>query len=318
MGTLGGQNDGGFWNFFVDLVNKYGVCPKSAMEETVSTSASSEMNYVLNTLMTKDVANLRLMRRAGKNKDDLRAAKEDMLEDIYRVLAICIGVPVSEFTYEYEIESKEENKDEPKFRRIKTTPKEFAKKYITKDLDDYVLLVNWPIKGNKAYDVFTIKYAYNVKGAPISKAINVPIDEMKECAIKALKDNNPLWFACDVTAESYRKEGYLSREVIDLDDLFSLDLDFDKGDRLQLRASQCNHAMTLTGVNLDDSDKPNRWKVQNSWGTDVGTKGIYVMTDKWFDEYVYEIAVEKKYLTDKAYKALDKEPKVLEIWDPVN
>ncbi len=323
LGSIGGQNDGGFWHFFVDLVNKYGVCPKSVQEEVVASSASGEMDAVLNTLIVKDMATLRSLRRAGKTKDDLRNEKEGMLEEIYRVLAICLGTPVGEFVYEYmedapTKEEKEEAKEESKFRRIKTTPKDFAKKYLTKDLNDFVLLVNWPIRGYKTYEVYTIKDCYNVKGAPTFTAINVPIEEMKDSAIKAMKDNNPLWFGCDVGAESFRKEGYLAPEAINLNDLFSINLKFDKGDRLQLRASSCTHAMTLTGVNLDDADKPNRWKVQNSWGTDVGVKGIYIMSDRWFDEYVYEIVIDKKYLSDKVYKLLDKEPKALDLWEPVN
>ena len=147
--------------------------------------------------------------------------------------------------------------------------------------------------------------------------LQVDLDEMKEAAIKSIKGGDAMWFACDVTANSFRKDGLLVKEVLDIDSLFNINTKSSKGDRLVYFATQCNHAMTLAGVNLVDN-KPNRWKVMNSWGEDVGFKGFYIMSDKWFDEYVYEVVVLKKYLNEKLLEALKKEPIVLPPWSTVN
>ena len=75
-------------------------------------------------------------------------------------------------------------------------------------------------------------------------------------------------------------------------------------------------AMVLTGVNLDASGKPTRWKIENSWGDKSGDKGYYVCSDSWFDQYVFQAAVEKEYLGNLAALA-SQEPIVLEPWDPM-
>ena len=47
-----------------------------------------------------------------------------------------------------------------------------------------------------------------------------------------------------------------------------------------------------------------------------GEKGYYVCSDSWFDQYVYQAAVEKEYLGDLAALS-EKEPVVLAPWDPM-
>jgi len=321
---IGGQQDGGYWQFFVELVKKYGVCPKSAMPETIPTSASAEMDDVINVLLAKDSALLRNEHKAGKSLDELRALKEEMLNEIYRVLRICIGTPVSSFTYEYEEKSEEkkegeEKKEEKKnnLKSITCTPKEFFDKYIGVDMDDYVVITNWPMKEYPYHQTYTARLCGNVVGAPGEKTLNLPIEDMKNAVIASLKGGELVWFACDVVASSYRKEGLLSTEVVNLDELFSVKLGFDKGDRLMYRASVANHAMTFTGVNLDENGKPNRWKVENSWGEDVGSKGYFVMSDDWFNNYMYESVINKKYLTKEQLEEYKKEPVILEPWAPV-
>lgn len=75
--------------------------------------------------------------------------------------------------------------------------------------------------------------------------------------------------------------------------------------------------MVFQGVNLDESGRPNRWQVENSWGKDPGEDGYYVMTDKWFDEYMYQVVVNKKYLTPEQLAAYEAPPIELEPWDPM-
>lgn len=67
---------------------------------------------------------------------------------------------------------------------------------------------------------------------------------------------------------------------------FDISLTLSKADRLRVNESAMTHAMVISGVHLDKDGKPVRYKVENSWGPDAGEKGYYVMTDRWFDEYV--------------------------------
>jgi len=321
MLQTGGQQDGGYWNYFTSLIKKYGVCPKQCMPETFDTSASSSMDNVINTLITKDVSIIRNKYKEGVKLDKLLPLKEKMLNEIYRVLAICIGEPVTKFTYEYQ-EDGEQHKDEKdknksKYRSLTSTPIEFYNTYVKESLDNYVLLVNWPAKNFKMYQSYVATNTENVVSGDKCLAYNVPIADIKQALIASLKDNKVSWFACDVLASSSRKEGYLATTIYDYDNLLDIKLGFDKGDRLMLRASACNHAMTFSGVNLVHG-RPNRWKVENSWGSDIAFKGVFVMEDKWFDEYVYEVVVEKQYLNEKVLKALDTKPVEIPVYSSVN
>ena len=77
-----------------------------------------------------------------------------------------------------------------------------------------------------------------------------------------------------------------------------------------------NHAMVFTGVNII-SDIPTKWKIENSWGEEVGNKGYYVASSSWFNNYVYQVVINKKYLTGDELSALEKEPIKLNPWDPM-
>lgn len=327
---LGGGEDGGYWHFFTELVRKYGVCPKSAQLETVPTSASSEMDDVLSQVLSRDVSQLRAAYREGKTVEELRALKEGMLSEVYRILTICIGKPVTEFTYEYredapkkgedqsEEKPEEKKEQEETFRRIHTTPKEFFDTYVGADLDDYVDLVNWPIRGFKLHQTYTSELCDNVVGGKLHKSLTVDLKELKDAIVASLKGGDLVWFACDVTPYLYRNKGILDTKLIDLDTLFDTTLGFDKGERLLCRASQCNHAMTFTGANIKEDGSVDKWKVENSWGEKVGYDGYWTMTDRFFDNYVYEAVVNKKYIPEDLLKALEKDPVVLPPWSPVN
>ena len=139
---------------------------------------------------------------------------------------------------------------------------------------------------------------------------------IKQGAIASLKENEPLWFAADVGEQSLRKEGVLDASLYDYESVFGIDLLHDKGKRLDMRIAHCSHAMCLTGVNIDDEGKPDRWRVENSWGKENGFDGFYVMSDEWFTDNVFQVIVNRKYLPKKVVESYDGS-KLVEV-DPYN
>jgi bleomycin hydrolase len=86
---------------------------------------------------------------------------------------------------------------------------------------------------------------------------------------------------------------------------------------LDYEDSDMTHAMVITGVDLDEHDRPKKWRVENSWGAAIGDQGYMFMLDEWFDQYLYEVVVRKEYLAPELLKILDSEPVVVPFWDPM-
>ena len=143
------------------------------------------------------------------------------------------------------------------------------------------------------------------------------MEQLKAAAIAQLKDGKPVWFGCDVGKCSIRENGMMDLSVIRADQLFGVSFPLNKAERLDYGHSLMTHAMVFLGVNLDEQGKPNRWRVENSWGKEPGKDGYYVMSDDWFTEYTYQVVVHKKYLSSEALAQLEAEPVMLQPWDPM-
>lgn len=296
--------DGGQWDMMVSLVKKYGICPKSAMPETYQSSHTADMNKIINGRLRKFAIDIR------KDKADIKALKESCLNECYRLLCDCFGVPPKSFTFEYY-----DNKD--KYHAYyDVTPEQMYEKYLGVDLDDYVGIINGPTKDKPFYQTYTVKYLGNVAGSENEVFfLNLPMEDFKDLILKQLKNNEIVWFGCDCGKDGDRKAGIWDDQLFDYSNTFGMNLKMSKAEMLDSRQSAMNHAMVLTGVNLV-KNKPNRWKIENSWGEDVANKGYYICSDTWFDKYVYEAVVHKKYLNKKQLAAIEKEPIVLNPWDP--
>jgi bleomycin hydrolase len=307
----GPLQDGGQWDMFCGLVAKYGIVPKSAMPETVSSSNTRDMNKFLTLKLREFALSLRRQHRAGAPADTLRAQKADMLSTVYRMLCICLGRPPLTVTLEAR------DKDDRFIRDAGLTPVEFFNKYVGFELDDYVSLINAPTD-DKPYDrTYTVRFLGSVhEGRPVTY-LNLPSRELKRAAIAQLMDGRPVWFGSDVGQWSIRDGGYMDAEGLGVSALFDTAFPMTKGERLDYGESLMTHAMVLMGVNLADDGTPLRWRVENSWGKEAGKDGYYIMSDKWFDEYTYQVVVDKKYLTEAQRAALSQPPIVLEPWDPM-
>jgi len=303
-------NDGGQWDMFINLVEKYGIVPKSVYPETYNSSNSAVLNSLLTLKLREYASILRDMKRKHKSIASIRKEKENMLREIYKFLAINFGIPPERFDFEYRDKGN-------KFHRYRDiTPQEFYRKFIGLDLRNYVSLINAPMEDKVYNQTYTVEYLGNVKGGKDVLYLNLPIDTLKKLAVKQLKDNEPVWFGCDVGKFSDRKKGIMDSELFDYHLVFGADFRWDKGKRLDYGESRLTHAMVFTGVNLLNGE-PRRWKVENSWGEDVGEKGYFVMSNKWFSEFLYQVVINKKYIPQKIVKLLEKKPVILPPWDPM-
>ncbi len=296
--------DGGQWNMLLSLVKKYGICPKTAMPETYQSSHTWEMNVILNRRLRRFASEVRKVK-----KNQIEKLREACLKDCYSVIASCFGLPPEKFTFEFY------DKKDKYHAYYDVTPLSFYKDYLAVELDDYVSVINGPTADKPFYQTYTVKHLGNVVNGEKIALLNLPMKEFKEATLKQMKDGNLVWFGCDCGLDGDFKKGLWDDKQYDYERTFDIDLSLSKEEMLDTRHSAMNHAMVLTGVNLV-KDKPTRWKIENSWGDKDANKGYYVASDSWFDKYMYVVAINKKYLSQKALEALKKEPIELEPWDP--
>jgi bleomycin hydrolase len=300
--------DGGQWNMFVALVDKYGLVPKSFMPETQSSSETARMNSLLRAVLRKGA--LAVRKAAATDVDAARDQKADILQVVYRILSIHLGTPPERFLWQWQ------DKDKKFHRDGFLTPKEFAKSYGTLPIDDYVCLVHDPRPTSPTNRTYTVEYLGNVLGAPPVKYLNVEIAVMKDLTARAIESGEPVWFGCDVSKMMSNDYALWDAKLFDYDSVYGTSLGLSKAERLIAHESQMTHAMLFTGVDRVDG-VPRRWRVENSWGAERGRDGFYTMNDSWFDEYLFEIAARRELLSPELQAALDAEPTVLPAWDPM-
>ena len=306
--------DGGQWDMFKSLVKKYGVVPKEAMPETACSRNTREMDSCLTRYLRGAAKRLRQSHEAGVGAEDLAEMKKEMMGDVYHLLVTCLGEPPA--TFEVRLRDKND-----KLALSGTyTPQEFFDTVVDMDVDSYVSLISAPTADKPFGHTYTVSRLGNVVEDGGVRYLNLPIERLKECAIAQLRDNLPVWFGCDVGQSYLREEGIMDTAALDVDALFGFEVEgcMDRAERLDYGESLMTHAMVLEGVNLDADGRPTLWKVENSWGKDHGRNGFDTLSDPWFDEYVYQVVVDKKYLTDEERATYEtEEPTVLAPWDPM-
>lgn len=304
-----GVHDGGQWDMFVNIVRKYGLVPKDVYGETQQTGNTRQMNAQLNRALKVAAAKLRAMIAAGEDDSAVQAEKTRTMDAVYGFLCSCYGEPPKAFDFEYV------DKDSVYHIEKNLTPLTFAERYTGDLLEQMVSIINAPTKDKPYHQMFTIKYLGNVVGGMPVRHLNLTMDEFKAAIIAQLRDGKVVWFGSDVGHFGERKLGIWDDHSFDFELLTGLDLAMSKADALDYGLSAMNHAMVITGVNLEDG-KPTRWKIENSWGDKNGEKGYYVCSDSWFDQYVYQAAVEKQYLGELA-GLTSQTPVELAPWDPM-
>ncbi|MBW3082364.1 aminopeptidase C [Bifidobacterium phasiani] len=330
--------DGGWWQMFVALVNKYGLVPKSAYPESANSRNSTAFEQYLNTKLREFAADMRRRHAEGATPDELRALKVEEMSTVYRICAIALGEPPASFDFlartkdDGKTDGKAEGKDgdgkaadapktgrddRPQIREYGITPQEFYRKYVPVDVNDFVTLCNAPMARTPFGRRYRIAYTENVKEAGPMEFVNVPLETFRKAAVDQLAAGHPIWFACDCMQFSLRQDGYFDRDTVRVDQLFGTEFTFDKADGLEYGDRPSNHAMTFTGVNIAPDGTPDRWKVENSWGKDNGEDGYYVASGAWFDQFVTEIVVRKDVLDAETLALTEAEPVTLDPWEPL-
>lgn len=301
--------DGGQYTGISDNFSKYGVVPKGAMVETHSSSATTKLRKLITRKLREDGLKLRRMAADKASAKAIKAEKETMLSEIYRMLALTLGVPPTEFTYT--LKDKSGNVVSKKTY----TPQQFYKEFAGNNLkDDYIMLMNDPTR--EYYKLYEIDLDRHIYDGGNWKFVNLPIEDIKEMAIASIKSDDMMYFSCDVNKNLNRELGLLDPDNFDYDSLFGVTFGMDKADRIRTFDSGSTHAMTLMAVDLDANGKPTKWMVENSWGPGANN-GHLIMTDRWFDEYMFRLVVNKKYAPAKVLDILKQKPVALPAWDPM-
>ena len=288
--------DGGTFTGVANLVTKYGVVPASVMPETAVANGTSQYRTHLANLLRQYGLELRDMKGAPAK---LQERKTEMLADVYHVLALCLGVPPTEFEWKGKT----------------VTPVQFYQELLGYDLENnYVMLMNDPSREyNKVYEIQYDRHLYDGQNWLY---VNLPIERIKEMAIASIKANTAMYFSCDVGKFLDRQKGVADLANFDYGSLLGVEFTMDKKQRVQTHASGSSHAMTLIAVDIKD-DKPVKWMVENSWGAASGYKGNIIMTDEWFNEYMFRLVVEKRFVPSDIQQMLKQNPILLPAWDPM-
>ncbi len=302
--------DGGQWNMAMSVFLKHGVVPKEAMPETQSSSDTDRMNKSLCSVLRQGAKALRDAIGQGASAEQIDALRNDYVAASHRILTIHLGTPPTDFDWQWTDDAKE-------FHRAgRITPQQFFAEYVTIPVEHFVCLVDDPRPEHPKGSLLTVEHLGNVVGGEPVIYVNSRIDQMKQLAAAAIVAGEPVWFGCDVGQQMQRTEGIWSADLFDVGGVYATDFTMDKEARVRYGDSLMTHAMLLTGVDLVDG-VPRRWRVENSWGDKNGDKGFYTMDDSWFDEYVFEVAVDARKLPDDLAAALGTEPISLAPWDPM-
>lgn len=302
------MGDGGQWTMAMNVYKKYGAVPKDLFPETESSKNTDPMNNKLCKLLRQAVAHM------YENPENIDQIVKNAREAGHRILTIHLGEPPVSFDWEWT------DKDDEFHRDGEITPVEFWKKYVgSADLESYVCLVDDPRKEHPKGRKIAIEHLGNVVGGDATEYLNVPNQFMKDCVRRVLVEQGiPVWFGAECGPMMDREAGAWATDLFEYDRVYGVRFDLSKEQRVRFGDSAMDHAMAFAGVDVaDDGTTTRRWRVENSWGAKIADKGYFTMSDDWFTEYVYEVAVPKALLPEEYQKALEEPAISLPAWDPM-
>lgn len=303
-------SDGGQFTGIADIISKYGVVPSDVMAETYAANNTGRMNKLVSYKLRQFGIELREMAAKGAKKDAMQKRKVEMLGTVYHMLSLFLGTPPEKFTW-----TMVDKSGKPVSTK-EYTPLGFYNEYVAADLkNNYVMLMNDPTREyNKVYEIDFDRHAYDGQNWTY---LNLPMDSIKQIAIRSIKDSTMMYMSCDVGKFLDKNTGVLDSANFDYSSIMGTEFNMTKKERIMSFASMSSHAMTLMAVDLDNSGKPLKWEVENSWGSDYGYRGHLIMTDAWLDGYLFRLVVEKKYMSQPTLDLLKQKATLLPPWDPM-
>lgn len=299
--------DGGVWNMMTDLVGKYGLVPREAMAESFNSENSRSMQNILRRKLREQGFKLRTLSAKGKKIETLRQEKLQMLAEVYRILVISLGLPPQTFQWRYVDK-------EGSLSAIKEyTPRSFYAEFVEGSLQDYVQLMDDPSK--EYYKLYEIKYDRNRYDGHNWTFVNLPSAEIKRFAKKSVLADEPMYFSCDVGKQLNKDEGILALNQYDYESVYGVPFRMNKKERILTFDSGSSHGMALMGLDTTATGAVSKWLLENSWGKKAGHEGYLIMTDGWFDEYMFRLVVRKKFVSQKVRTVLKQKPRMLAPWD---
>ena len=303
--------DGGQWDMAVSVYMKYGLVPKEVMPESEASTNSRPMNARLRAVLHIGALRLREAIAAGASAEEVDTLRRKILADVWKILVVCLGEPPVRFNWQW-------RDDEGNFHRDgELTPHEFYERHVGVDLSEYICLVDDPRPENPKGSMETVEHLGNVVGGRPIRYLNAPVEEIKRIAAAQIAAGEAVWFGADVSQPYDRGLGFFVSGIHDYDGLFDVDFSSTKLERVRSGESAMDHAMLFTGVDLDEAGQPRAWRVENSWGDELGDSGFFTMDDQWFTDNVFEVVVPKSALPEDLAAAVDSEPIVLPAWDPM-
>lgn len=300
----------GNWKWFVSIVNKYGLVPYECMPDVFESLIMKNITELFTEKVKKDSIKLLNKKRENKSIEELRKMKETFLKENYSFLSKILGEPKMKFDFEY----KDKNLNNIKYRNM--TPLEFKEKFLKINLDDFVFLENAPMYNKEFYKIYRKKYIGNVYQKSYIEFLNLPMDEIKKLVIKQLKDGMPVYIGINLKKFIDKKSGVLDTRLFNYSKMLGLDF-LTKNEALNTNNIYTNHCMSICGVNLSENGKPQRWKLEDSYGTQEKVDGYYIMNDNYFDEFILQVIINKEYLSKKQLKLLKQEVIECGVSDPI-
>lgn len=300
--------EGGYWEWFRAIINKYGIIPISYMPNSVEATNYEKIQNIYTEKVKKDVMELIKLKHNNESKEKLREKKSTFLQENYNLLSKILGEPKFNFDYEY----KDKDNEYIQYKNI--TPIEFKNKFLTLDLNNFISIGNVPMYNKEYYKIYLKKYSENIYQNSDVKFLNLPIEDLKKLIIKQLKDNIPVHFGTHIRKFRDKNSGILDTRLYNYKETLNFN-PLTKNEALNLYDISHQHSMTFCGVHLED-DKPVRWKIEDSYGDKEKVNGYYIMNDNFFDEFVFCVVIDKKYLSEKQLELLKQEPIKIEVIDP--
>lgn len=301
-------SEGGYWQWFVAIINKYGIVPMSFMSDAVESTNYQKISEIFAEKVKKDINYLLELKNKNESKEKLREEKERFLQENYNLLSKILGEPIFKFDYEY----KDRDNNYMIYKNM--TPIDFRNKFLTLNLNNFVSIGNFPMYNKEYYKVYSKKYLGNIYKSSYANFLNLPIEDLKESTIKQLKDGIPVWMGAHILKLRDKKSGILDIRLYNYKETLNFK-PLTKKESLDLHDIEMHHAMTFCGVHLVEN-KPIRWKVEDSYGDKEKENGYYIMNDNFFYEFVLNVIIDKKYLSKEQLELLEQEQIEIEVDEP--